>query len=522
VDRGGLPETVCLPDGRSEPFEPERITRSLFAAAERVGDADAFLAQELTEGVLHFLTAESGGPTTSPGQIADVVARVVRELGRPAIARAYEQRGAVTRDARKPADTIPEWFNPSLAATGIAFQAATATLTDFSLAHVYPRDLVFAHREGLIRLTGLAAPLELAAMSAAIPPDGVLEAVLAARDVAGGLLAVDGPEYDLAAAGGDFRGPVGAYIRDLSNAAAAVGLSVILNLNSTPPPRFSEAAGPLFQPGPPPEPTARKAIALDLARAAGEAGIAVWWHVNSDLPAGDDERLETVVRAALAGAPVEFVFDRPRTPVVLGPGIDRGTPAALTEVGVNLVRLVEQMGGPPVDPEILLRKVGSLTRFAKTAAHVKQDFLRRHGRPAVREAFLVDRARLVIVPIGLESAARATERAPAEFARELVKAIRTAAETDRPRILPVRVDSPFGDWGGISFPMSGTSTRQQVRAVSPLHAAAGAGRLDLFADQASDVAGALEGIRIAGESAVVRHRFRVEPTEPTGLDAASK
>src|SRR5262249_11612858 len=169
VESGGLPETVCHPDGRSEPFEPERITRSLFAAAECVGDADAFLAQELTEGVLHFLTAEASGPTTSPAQIADVVTRVVRELGRPAIARAYEQRGAVARDARKPAEVFPEWFNPSLGATGVAFQAAATALSDFSLANLYPRDLVFAHREGLIRLTGLDAPLELVAMALAVP-----------------------------------------------------------------------------------------------------------------------------------------------------------------------------------------------------------------------------------------------------------------------------------------------------------------------------------------------------------------
>src|SRR5262249_44053456 len=330
------------------------------------------------------------------------------------------------------------------------------------------------------------------------------------------------PEYDIATAGGDFRGAVATYVRDLAAAASATGLSVILNLNSTPPPRFTEAAGPLFQPGPPPEPATRKAIALELARAAGETGLAVWWHVNSEHANGDVERLESMVRGALAGASVEFVLDRPRAPVVLGPGIDRGSPTGLTQIGVNLVRLVEQMGGPPVDPDVLLRKVGSLTRFAKTAAHVKQDFLRRNGRPGVREAFLVDRARLVIVPIGLESAARATERAPAEMARDLVKAIRTAAETDRPRILPVRVDSPFGDWGGSAFPVSATSVRQQVRAASPLHAAVGAGRLDLVLDQASDVAGALEGLRLAGESAVVRLGFRVEPTEQTGAASASK
>ena len=39
MQRGELPESVRYADGHTEPFEPERITRSLFAAAEQLSQA---------------------------------------------------------------------------------------------------------------------------------------------------------------------------------------------------------------------------------------------------------------------------------------------------------------------------------------------------------------------------------------------------------------------------------------------------------------------------------------------------
>jgi hypothetical protein len=181
--------------------------------------------------------------------------------------------------------------------------------------------------------------------------------------------------------------------------------------------------------------------------------------------------------------------------------LDRQVQATLIQVGVNLGRLVELLGGAPVDPVLYLKKISSLARFAKTAGHVKQDFLRRHGRPGLREAFRLDRARLVLVPLGLPEAATASERSPGDFAREILKSIRTAAETDRPRVLPVRVDSPLGDWGAISLRDADSSLRQQVRTASTLHAATGAGRLDFSADQRE------EAMRLASEGSVSRVRF---------------
>jgi hypothetical protein len=140
---------------------------------------------------------------------------------------------------------------------------------------------------------------------------------------------------------------------------------------------------------------------------------------------------------------------------------------------------------------------------------VKQDFLRRHGRPEVRAAFLLDRARLVLVPTGLEVAARATDRAPAEFAREVLRAIRGAAETDRPRIMPVRV-APTLDacaWDGILGPAP--PIRLQIRVGAQLIAASAAGGLELVRPERRTFTAdeAAHAVRLAAECGLGRIRF---------------
>jgi hypothetical protein len=469
------------PNGRPEPFEPERITRSLFAVTERIGRPDAFLARELTDGVLHFLTTDTVGANPTPSQIAEVVVKVVRELGQPALASAYEESVGLP-----PGGLLPE-EELSGSATG--------------LTQIFPRDLVSAHEEGLIRLTGLESPRELAGISANLPAGGIQVAVHHAREIAGEYLAIDGPEFDLAAMPGDPIQLADTYLNEARSAAAATGLTLILNLNiASPPARLSEGTGPLYQPNVARRSDRHRQIAHTLGERAHDTRLAVWWHVAAENGKRD------VPGESLLRNSMEFVFDRARTPVQLGPGIDRQTPATLIEVGVNLARLVELTGGPPVDPEVFLRRVGSLARFAKTAGHVKHDYLRRHGAPAVREAFLLDRARLVLVPIGLAYAARATVGPPADFARDILRTLRAAAEGDRPRVMPVRIDSPLGDdeWGAVVDP--DFSVRQQVRRASQLHAVAGAGRVDLVINGIScDHA---EAIRLAAESSVVRLRFR--------------
>ena len=481
MQRGDLPDAVRGPNGRSVPFEPERITRRLFAVTERIGRPDAFLARELTDGVLHFLTTDIVGANPTPSQIAEVVVKVVRELGQPALASAYEESVGLP-----PGGVLPE-EEPSGSPTG--------------LSRIFPRDLMSAHEEGLIRLTGLESPRELAGICTDLPPGGIRDAIRYAREIAGEYLAIDGPEFDLAVMLGDPLQLADAFLNEARTAAAAAGLTVILNLNiASPPTRLSEATGPLFEPGSGKRSDRHRQIARALGEQTHDSRLAVWWHVSAD----DSKR--DMPGVSLIRNSTEFVFDRARTPIQLGPGIDRQTPATLIEVGVNLARLVELTGGPLVDPEVFLRRVGSLARFAKTAGHVKHDYLRRHGSPAVREAFLLDRARLVLVPIGLADAARAADGPPADFARDILRMLRNAAEGDRPRVMPVRIDSPLGEdeWGAVADP--DFSVRQQLRRASQLHAVTGAGRVDLVMPETNG--DRVEAIRLAAESSVIRLRFR--------------
>src|SRR5262245_27078738 len=88
----GLPGWVTKRDGRLVPFEADKIAQALFGATEELGQADAFLSRELTASVLHFLAQEYGDASPTTAQIADLVAKVVRELGQPALAQAYAHR----------------------------------------------------------------------------------------------------------------------------------------------------------------------------------------------------------------------------------------------------------------------------------------------------------------------------------------------------------------------------------------------------------------------------------------------
>ena len=74
------PNWVAKRDGRVVPFEGDKICRAVFAATEELGRPDAFLARELTDGVLYFLAEETAGAIPTTAQIAELIGKVVREL----------------------------------------------------------------------------------------------------------------------------------------------------------------------------------------------------------------------------------------------------------------------------------------------------------------------------------------------------------------------------------------------------------------------------------------------------------
>jgi hypothetical protein len=467
------PAWVHKRDGRLVPFEADKISRALFAATEHLGRPDAFLARELTDGVVHFLSAEQEGVAPTTAQVAESVVKVVRELGQPALSQAFQESARrrssvepITGELEKnPANLITVRFSPD--------DSPTTVLQDFARTYtlqvVFARDIVAARRDGLLILTGLETPQDLGGRVLEQPPPGktLTEAFFDSRNHVANCLAIDGPEFLI----GEYLRSIRReqnelansivkrwWIRELATSLPATGLRAIVNLNNPLPPLWAEdlASGPLFvdQPNAPdPKRLAvlSHALLADLIHSDLDH-IRVNWHLSGrDLVPDNRERLAEVVRHALDGGPLGFVYDRPRRTVSLGEGMDRQHSSVLMTVGLNLPRLAEQQGVVG-NPTKFLDKLGSLARLALSAGIQKREFLRRIGkdRPALLRGFLLGRARLVATPIGLESVVRAmtgedvSQEIGLRFAKQVVEKLHTVLQKDgRASRLESCLDAPL-------------------------------------------------------------------------------
>src|SRR5262249_35316558 len=156
-----LPTWVRKRDGTIVAFEPDKISRALFAVSESLGRPGAFLARELTDGVVHFLAAELDDTTPSTHQIAEIIVKVVRELGQPGIAQAFADGACVrTGDSKMKSAGTSKPASPGEIIVPCPRTVSRETLVQsglrsFAMQAVYARDLVAAHRDGLLTLTGL-------------------------------------------------------------------------------------------------------------------------------------------------------------------------------------------------------------------------------------------------------------------------------------------------------------------------------------------------------------------------------
>ena len=91
--------------------------------------------------------------------------------------------------------------------------------------------------------------------------------------------------------------------------------------------------------------------------------------------------------------------------MALGVGLNRKHSATLLQVGLHLPRLLEQPG-IRADEELLLKKLASLARLALSAAVQKRRSAPANAarHMALTRGFLLERARVVIAPLGLEAA----------------------------------------------------------------------------------------------------------------------
>jgi len=455
-----LPQSIRDRDGKSEPFDAERIARRLFGATETLGTPDPFLARELTDGVLHFLEVDEFLDPLPVLDLLELIVKVVRELGHPALARVLEDRSRPNPLLPAPAVEVfaPQ---PSAEPWSVIRQAAAIQLEKYSLTEVYPRDLVSAHHDGLLILGDLEHPFELMGIVNRQPVMDI-ENVLAVRRLIGSVLAIQG-----------------AAAPTLDRLLEVMGLKGVINWNLTSPlPWATTGPGNLFQVDPAVENRPSLSDSLDPA-----TGQTVFWHL-SDRDFRDEETLQAMVRQASAYSNLEFVFDRMRRPIVLGPGLTQSEPAAVSLVRLNLMRFVKHLGGGPLEPDLFQRKLVTFVRFVRSAGDARRAFLRSHGRPELLEGFLLERSVAVIEPVGVIAAAKCVlgivddwDAIIHEAARSLAT-IRHVLENDPTRPAPTRID--FGLQREVEELDEPTLLpRQRIRYASDLAAAAGRGCLTL-------------------------------------------
>jgi hypothetical protein len=481
--------------GSIVPFEPDKISRALFHAGEELGKPDAFLARELTDGVLHFLGAELNETTPTTAQLAELVVKVVRELGQPDLAQAFtdgarvRSRGAkAAMQSDRQAD-LPELRLPC--PLDVSAEALVAScMRGYSLAAVFARDLVAAQCDGLLELGGLEGPFEMAAcvLGRYTADRGVFDSVEAARRLTGHVLSIDSPEHEL------MQKPeeVPAYARELGMGLRSARLQGIVNLNCATPPSWAGnlGAGPLFAAQQPSVAQNRMvAISDDLLEYLLPIARVDWHLAEQDFRPEAESRLTDLARRAIEGAALAFVFDRPRSPVALAEGIDRQHPAALLTVGLPLPRLATQVAGNTDAPTRFLQKLGSLVRLGLSAGIQKRDFLRRRGeaRLGLTRGFLLDRARLIVAPIGLGPVVAGLvgetrgEGSPGlEFARRIVERLSEVVREDgQSRHLAVVLDGSRIDETEPSRASTSLHGKNQLRIAGTLHRRAELGTLAL-------------------------------------------
>ncbi len=422
------PAWVTKRNGRVVPFDPEKITRSLFAATETLGQANPLLARELTDRCIEFLASKVGGDTPSTVEVADLVAKTVRDSGHVEIAARFAE-GIGQRKTQSttpmaspvfcnPVTSILNSPSPEVDPNWLPWVAGRACLREHSLREVFSRDVVAAQSDGLLTLMGMETPLELAAgVLGPLQPGerGLVESIIRTRNLIGGTIAVDGPEYALAFTSGAHDDSRDNYARELLIGLRATGLSAVVNLNSDTPPQWASewTKSALFtEPLHPtrPEPLAEHAdgVLSHLLRSGAARSVRIDWHLGSrDFAADSAGRLFSLARRAADDSRVTFVFDRPKRPIPLMEGLDRRHSCSLFAVAVHLPRLREQAGcRNSVDS--FLAKLGSLARLALSAGLQKLSFLHRY-RPHMTTERTFESARLIVVPVGLDAVVRELE-----------------------------------------------------------------------------------------------------------------
>jgi hypothetical protein len=495
-----VPAWVRKRDGRLVPFEADRICRALFAASEQCGKPDAFLARELADVAVHFLAEETEGITPTTAQVREVVVKVLRELKQLPLAGAFEQRTQLRNGEPPEAQQRSREVVLRFAPTAAPVEVRDSCLRSYTLQTVFTRDLMAAHQDRLIVLDGLETPeaLNTVAVGPLSRTEDLVARIEEAASVAGQTLVLEGVEQALAAHKRPSRQRLEeaarAFAANLELALRLTGRRAVVNLNGSPPP-WAEATsgGPLFGEQQETDASRLAQLADVLAESILEQGsdrIRIDWHLGEqDLTPQAVDRLLPLTRDALASGSLAFVFGRSRRPLSLAEGIERGQPAVLLAIGLNLPHLAELVVKETDEAkrgERFRDRLRSLARLALSAALQKREYLRCRvaERPALASGFLLERARLLVAPLGLDEALVAlTGQNPCaseetlDLANSVLLRLReTLRDEGRASTLETCVDAlPGRDVSGPTCWNADAPFKNQLRAIGSLHTAAGGG-----------------------------------------------
>ena len=398
-----LPTQVRKRGGRLEPFSREKVAGALYAALTSLGAADAFLAGELADSVVHFLCLDDLPDPLPSTRIAETVIKVVHELGQPGLAWRFDLSGRERRRLEpapsgralpgplSPADQIDlvDWIG-SLTGPDLDRQCGQRLLEHVAGPAIYPRHLWAAHQEGLLRLGGLSHPNRLAEWTTRLAPVDVLGLVARSARLVGRRLDLEAVDVELALADLPLEA-VDDVVRQAAHAADAFGLELALHLQSPAPAWSQLAVGPLFPPelftaaeaagGPAAHRPWREAVLSACTSLAPPLRPpTIVWHWQGTEP---DAESDLVAGAWARGTPVEVVFQRTRGPKLVLPD------AVLADLTLDLAVLRERQP-QRFDLEGFIGKVRSLARLALSAAQAHRHFLKQTATPW--PAFLLEQA----------------------------------------------------------------------------------------------------------------------------------
>jgi hypothetical protein len=408
----------------------------------------------------------------------------------------------------------------TIASTGSPERFVKDCLDAYSRQAIFSRDVAAALREGLLHVRGLDTPASLASLVLDTPRLAELPWWLALDDwraCGGERWIVESPEWLCT---GQAHPALTPHLCErLLSLATLAERDIEMHLNVAEPPAWSVAhpARPLFTPDEEEATLQERSNFLDglLERwkvLDAPRVPAIAWHLHERSFRDDAERrqLHDLIRQAMQGRAIRFVFDRPRAVIALAEGLDRRCPGVLLEVGLDLGTFANR---PEIkrDGATLLKKLPSLARIAVSAAAQKLQFLR--GLPELsplKRQFLIDRAAAVVTPMGLDDAVRGItgesltrSTLSLDFALRILQALSdTLRDAGRAINLDLRLDShalPAAD-GTLPLP-------KQLDIASKLHARAGAGTATLIVadDQQVDI----ELLRSAwASSAITRLRLQ--------------